>query len=170
MSNTHLPAILFSWSFSSVKACMFVGLNFLSLCVFCFVFFFPGLLDILSSLPFGKEFSCLHYFVGGCGRQMLRRCEADEVQQQVMQTCTAFGLHLWQEAGSPLEACCEQDFNFPLAELAPFVARFANKTGIPVGGRKFCSFLASHVWSAWGANKMLHGKCLSGEMPAQQDV
>ncbi|CAE6963250.1 cobD [Symbiodinium sp. CCMP2456] len=27
-----------------------------------------------------------------------------------------------------------QDFNFPLSELAPFVASFANKTGIPVGG------------------------------------
>ncbi|CAE7534053.1 cofF, partial [Symbiodinium natans] len=27
-----------------------------------------------------------------------------------------------------------QDFNFPLSELAPFVARFANQTGIPVGG------------------------------------
>eukprot|EP00439_Symbiodinium_sp_Y106_P083347 s278_g23.t1 len=27
-----------------------------------------------------------------------------------------------------------QDFNFPLSKLAPFVASFANKTGIPVGG------------------------------------
>lgn len=27
-----------------------------------------------------------------------------------------------------------QDFNFPLETIAPFVASFANKTGIPVGG------------------------------------
>jgi len=30
-----------------------------------------------------------------------------------------------------------QDFNFPLAEIAPYVAEFASKTGVPVGGVDF---------------------------------
>eukprot|EP00930_Biecheleria_cincta_P084189 TRINITY_DN73684_c0_g1_i1.p1 TRINITY_DN73684_c0_g1~~TRINITY_DN73684_c0_g1_i1.p1 ORF type:complete len:745 (-),score=122.23 TRINITY_DN73684_c0_g1_i1:17-2251(-) len=30
-----------------------------------------------------------------------------------------------------------QDFNFPLEDIAPYVAEFANKTGIPVGGVDF---------------------------------
>lgn len=28
----------------------------------------------------------------------------------------------------------DQDFNFPLETIAPFVQSFANKTGVPVGG------------------------------------
>ena len=33
----------------------------------------------------------------------------------------------------------DQDFNFPLETIAPFVQNFANKTGVPVGGRHAAS-------------------------------
>eukprot|EP00434_Breviolum_minutum_P040236 symbB.v1.2.035749.t1/scaffold4888.1/size33416/1 len=38
-----------------------------------------------------------------------------------------------------------QDFDFPMRDIAPYVARFANKTGIPVGGVDF-------IWEAEDAD------------------